>query len=100
MITPAGTSATSPADQFTYAAASPTVTSVSRFGFHMHPTSVVLTFSAALDPARAEDVNNYQFVTMGGRGRNGNLVGHVTRDPRRCLQPGELDRHALPDASG
>ena len=52
---------------------------MSRFGFHMQPTSVVLTFSAALDPTRADNVNNYQFVTIGGRGRHATAVGHVTR---------------------
>ena len=53
MITSAGTSATSPADQFTYVAApTTTVVTVKRFGFHMQPTSLVLTFSAALDPVR------------------------------------------------
>jgi hypothetical protein len=79
VVTPAGASATTSADQFTYIAPSPTVVSLKRFGFHMHPTSLVLTFSSALDPTPAEDVDNYQIVTMGGRGRNGDLVGHVTR---------------------
>ena len=45
---------------------SPTVVSLARFGFHMQPTSVVITFSSALDPERADDVNNYHIVTMGG----------------------------------
>ena len=31
----------------------PTVVDVSRFGYHMHPTTLVVTFSASLDPARA-----------------------------------------------
>ena len=68
VITPDGTSATTPADQFTYVAATPVVTSVSRFGYHMQPTSLVLTFSSALDPARAEDAHNYRIVLIGGRG--------------------------------
>ena len=66
VITPAGTSAISAAGQFTYAVAAPTVVSLARFGFHMQPTSLVLTFSTALAPTPAEDVNNYQIVTTGG----------------------------------
>ena len=79
VVTPAGTSARSTADRFTYVAPTPRVVSVKRFGIHMQPTSLVLQFSALLDPTRAEDVNNYQIVTMGGRGRQGNLVGLVNR---------------------
>ncbi len=56
----------------------------------MQPTSVVLTFSSALDPTRADDVNNYQFVTMGGRGKNGNLIGHVTRVRAAVYDPATL----------
>jgi Bacterial Ig-like domain len=79
VMTTAGASAATPADRFTYVTPAPTVVSMKRFGFHMQPTSLVLTFSSALDPATAQDVNNYQIVTLGGRGRNGDLVGHVTR---------------------
>ena len=64
--------------------------SLERFGFHMHPTLLVLTSSAPLDPERAEDVNNYQIVTMGGRGRNGDLVGHVTRVRAAVYNPATL----------
>jgi hypothetical protein len=77
VTTPGGTSATSTADQFTYVAA-PTVVTVQRFGFHMQPTSVVLTFSSALDATFAENVSNYHFVTLGGYGKDANLIGHVT----------------------
>jgi hypothetical protein len=42
----------------------PTVADVRRFGFHAQPTLLVLTFSAALDPTRAENVANYT-VTSG-----------------------------------
>jgi hypothetical protein len=90
VITPVGASATTSADQFTYVAPSPTVVSLKRYGFHMHPTSLVLTFSSALDPTRAEDVNNYQIITMGGRGRNGDLVGHVTRVRAAIYDPANL----------
>ena len=90
MITSAGASASSSADQFTYVPPTPTVVSLNCFGFHMRPTSLVLTFSSALDPTRAEDVNNYQIVTMGGRGRNGNLVGHVTAVRAAIYDPASL----------
>ncbi len=90
VITTGGTSATSPVDRFTYVGASPTVMSVQRFGFHMQPTSLVLTFSAPLDPVRAEDVKNYQIVTMGGRGRKGDLIGHVTRVRAAVYNPAAL----------
>ncbi len=37
-----------------------------RFGFHMQPTTLVLTFSSALDPTSAQNVNNYQILTSSG----------------------------------
>jgi len=79
VITPSGTSAISAADQFTYIGAAPTVVSLARLGFHSQPTSLVLTFSSALEAKPAQNVNNYRIVTLGGRGKNGNLVGHATR---------------------
>ena len=66
VITPGGTSAISAADQFTYVVAPPTVVSLVRFGFHMQQTSLVLTFSSALDATPAANVNNYQIMTSGG----------------------------------
>jgi IPT/TIG domain len=90
VITSAGASAFTPADRFTYVAPTTTVVSLKRYGYHMHPTYLVLTFNSALDPARAEDVNNYQIVTLGGRGRNGNLVGHVTRVRAAVYNPANL----------
>jgi hypothetical protein len=81
----------------------PTVTAVQRFGFHAMPTTVVLTFSTALDPARAQDVSNYRIITLGGPGRGGKRVGHrvavhqVVYDPTAhtvTLHPAEpLDVH-------
>ena len=44
----------------------PQVTNLQRFGFHMQPTMFVLTFNSALDPTRAQDVNNYQLVPLTG----------------------------------
>ena len=67
VVTPGGTSAISAADQFTFAAAAaPTVVSLVRFGFHVQQTSLVLTFSTALNPTPAQNVNNYQIVTEDG----------------------------------
>jgi hypothetical protein len=40
----------------------PTVTNLQRFGFHAQPTLLVLTFSTALDPARASNTANYAVV--------------------------------------
>ena len=45
----------------------PTVSGVQRFGFHARPTSLVITFGAALDPARARDLANYTIVAPNGR---------------------------------
>ena len=66
VVTPNGTSPSSAAAQFTFAAAPPTVASLVRFGFHMQQTSLVLTFSTALNPTPAQDVNNYQILAMNG----------------------------------
>jgi hypothetical protein len=45
----------------------PTVVSVKRFGVHMHPTVLVLSFQDALDPTSAQDVRNYKIVGPGGQ---------------------------------
>ena len=44
----------------------PTVTAGERLGFHWRPTTVVLTFSEALDPTTAQNTKNY--VVVGPRG--------------------------------
>jgi hypothetical protein len=66
VTTPNGTSAISTADQFIFTAVSPTVASLVRFGFHAQQTSLVLTFSTALNATPAQNVNNYQIMTMNG----------------------------------
>ena len=58
--------------------APPTVTLVQRFGFHADPTRIVLTFSAPLDPARAQDVRNYRIVGPGGEAV---AIDSATYDP-------------------
>jgi hypothetical protein len=45
----------------------PRVASVQRFGIHAQPTRLVLTFTAPLDPARAQDVRNYRLIGPGNR---------------------------------
>ena len=44
------------------AANGPRVVGLARYGYHAHPTLVVLTFDRALDPARAQDAANYRLV--------------------------------------
>jgi streptogramin lyase len=41
----------------------PRVKSLKRFGIHSQPTTLVLTFNEALDPARAQNLANYSLVT-------------------------------------
>ena len=44
----------------------PRVTSVLRYGIHMMPTTLVLSFDQALDPTRAQDVRNYTIIDPHG----------------------------------
>jgi hypothetical protein len=45
----------------------PTVASVKRYGIHMQPTVLVLTFNDGLDPSSAQDLSNYKIVGPTGR---------------------------------
>jgi CSLREA domain-containing protein len=45
----------------------PVVMSLKRYGIHMQPTVLVLKFSEAMDPIRAQDVRNYQISGPTGR---------------------------------
>src|SRR6185503_15808652 len=47
-----------------------TIEDLERFGFHLAPTFLALTFSTDADPARAGDIRNYRLV---GPGRDGRL---------------------------
>jgi large repetitive protein len=58
--TPTPRSPTSPTD-------GPKIDVVKRYGYHTMPTTLVLTFNQALDPATAEDVHNYRIVSPEGR---------------------------------
>ena len=40
----------------------PTIVSVLRYGYHMMPTTLVLTFDEALDATTAEDANDYRVI--------------------------------------
>jgi hypothetical protein len=52
----------------------PTVVDLRRFGYHAQPTILVVSFSAPLDAAAAQNVGNYQIEKVGAPRR-----GHVTR---------------------
>jgi hypothetical protein len=45
----------------------PTVASLQRFGIHMQPTTLVLTFNDGLDPTSASNLANYKIVGPDGR---------------------------------
>jgi uncharacterized repeat protein (TIGR01451 family) len=59
--------------------AMPVVMDVQRFGFHDQATDLVVFFNTPLAAAQAQDLDNYRIVTLGGPGRGGSLIGHVTR---------------------
>jgi transglutaminase-like putative cysteine protease/uncharacterized membrane protein len=44
----------------------PEVTKVVRYGIHMSPTTIVLSFSEQLDPATAQNVRNYRLIGPDG----------------------------------
>ena len=52
--------ATTPAD-------GPRIKLLQRFGYHMMPTSIVLTFDQALEQTSAEDTHNYRITDPRGR---------------------------------
>jgi hypothetical protein len=54
------------------AVAAPVVEGLQRFGFHAQPTTFVLTFSTALEPASAENVANYHLNAI-----SGHKLGHA-----------------------
>jgi hypothetical protein len=58
----------------------PTVMSLQRLGFHADPTRFVLTFSSALEPARAQDPQNYTLRPIGPKGRVGKRIRIVSVD--------------------
>jgi uncharacterized repeat protein (TIGR01451 family) len=49
----------------------PTITNLKRSGFHNQPTTLVLTFDAALNASTAQNASNYTLTTAGPDGRFG-----------------------------
>jgi Bacterial Ig-like domain (group 3) len=45
----------------------PEITRAERFGYHMHPTFLVLFFNEGLDSERAQDAGNYQIIGPSGQ---------------------------------
>jgi uncharacterized membrane protein len=45
----------------------PRIKGVSRYGYHMMPTTVLITFDQPLDPSTAENVNSYLITDPNGR---------------------------------
>ncbi len=74
----------------------PHVTNVQRFGFHAQPTTLVLRFNEALDPTRAQNVDNYRIV-----GPNGvpvaitSAVYDATADTVTLFPKTRLDLHKI-----
>jgi streptogramin lyase len=56
----------------------PTVVHLVRLGFHAAPTTLVLTFDKALDPATAQDPRNYRLTQLNGRSIR---IGSIVYDP-------------------
>jgi hypothetical protein len=56
----------------------PTVESLERLGYHAKPTRLVLTFSSALDPTRAQDIRNYTLVPINSKGQVGKPIPIVS----------------------
>ena len=48
------------------AGSGPMLMKVQRFGFHMMPTRLVLTFDRSLDATSAQNLSNYRITTMNG----------------------------------
>jgi streptogramin lyase len=64
----------------------PRVVALQRFGFHTQPTSLVLSFSQPLDPNPAQNVNNYQLVTL-AHTRHGLVAGRRISVPQALYLP-------------
>ena len=68
----------------------PVVINVQRFGIHQQPTQIVVTFNGPLDPAQAENINNYHVFTLGPNGKFTRRGSHRFRG----VQPGDEQRDA------
>jgi hypothetical protein len=47
----------------------PMVVIAQRFGIHQQPTQIVVTFNGTLEPAEAENIDNYRVFTLGPDGK-------------------------------
>jgi hypothetical protein len=61
------TAASTPPPVTSSAPDGPKVTLVQRYGYHMMPTSIVLTFDQALDDVLAEDADDYSIIGPAGQ---------------------------------
>jgi hypothetical protein len=68
----------------------PTVTLVQRFGYHMHPTVLVVTFSMDLDPTSATNPKNYVLVDPSGRRIGFKSISYDASAHTVTLRPREL----------
>jgi hypothetical protein len=68
----------------------PRVTRVERFGFHMHQTVLVVSFSMGLDPASATNPSNYVLVDPSGRRIGFRSVSYDSSAHTVTLRPREL----------
>jgi IPT/TIG domain len=66
VISSSGSSPPTSGDVFTYSADGPRVKSVVRFGFHLQPTVLVITFDTPLDATSAQRVANYRILGSQG----------------------------------
>jgi hypothetical protein len=71
-------------------APAPMVTRVQRFGFHMHPTVLVVSFSADLDPTSATDPKNYVLVDPTGKRIGFKSIRYDSSADTVTLRPREL----------
>ena len=76
----------------------PTVVNLARFGYHALPTSLVLTFSTAMDAARASDLGNYRLVTPGRDRRFGTRDDVVVRLASAAYDPATYSVRLAPAA--
>jgi hypothetical protein len=75
---------------------SPSVVLLQRFGYHMQPTSLVLSFNTALDAVSAQNVQDYRIVTVGGRGRGGKFAGRSIAIRKAIYNPSSLTVTLVP----
>lgn len=76
----------------------PTVANLARFGYHALPTSLVLTFSTAMDAARASDLGNYRLVTPGRDRRFGTRDDVIVRLASAAYDPATYSVRLAPAA--